>query len=100
MALPTSSTPPWQELLRSINAAAFELNEPRWRQLSAEALDLVGQLLQRDPLDRPYLEEVMQHPFCSAAVQEAMASEQGVGLASEALDDALAELDGDEEDIS
>ena len=70
--------------------------------MSEEALDLVGQLLQRDPLDRPVLEEVLQHPFCADALQEAMVAEAAVGnrLRDEKTQDAmLAALDlEDDED--
>ena len=38
-----------EELLRTINTAEFAFNDPGWRKVSEEALDLVGQLLQRDP---------------------------------------------------
>ena len=41
-----------EELLRTINTAEFAFNDPGWRKVSEEALDLVGQMLQRDPLDR------------------------------------------------
>ena len=50
-----------EELLRTINTAQFQFNDPGWRRVSHDALDLVSQLLERDPNDRPYLEEV-----CSA----------------------------------
>ena len=88
-----------EELLRTINIAEFAFNDPGWKKVSEEALDLVGQLLQRDPHDRPYLEEVLQHPFCSAALQEVMANEDSSSRAQDldaaALDRALAELDSD-----
>lgn len=88
------------ELLRSINAAAFAFNDPGWRKVSEEALDLVGQLLQRDPLDRPPLEEILQHPFCTSACQEAMEAEEGRKVHDpSALDAALAAMDeGDDDD--
>ena len=65
--------------------------------MSEEALDLVGQLLQRDPLDRPVLEEVLQHAFCADALQEAMLAEAGRSRrGGHDLDKLLAALDGDE----
>jgi len=88
-----------EELLRAINSADFQFNDPGWRRLSEEALDLVRELLQRDPADRPCLEEVLQHPFCAAAMGEVMAREEAearpLGEVSEA---ALAQLDIDDDD--
>ena len=85
------------ELLRTVNAATFTFNDPGWRKVSEEALDLVGQLLQRDPLDRPVLEEVLQHAFCADALQEAMLAEAGRSRrGGHDLDKLLAALDGDE----
>ena len=70
--------------------------------MSEDALDLVSQLLQRDPLDRPFLEEVLQHPFCSESYQEALAAEERLAklehLDTEAFDRALDLLDGDEDE--
>ena len=52
------------------------------------------QLLQRDPLDRPYLEEVMQHPFCAEALQEMVARVRvHSGTLGDLSDAALAMLD-------
>ena len=91
-----------EELLRTINTAAFAFNDPGWRKVSEEALDLVGQLLARDPLDRPFLEEVLQHPFCGEALQEAMLQDEVAspqrGLDAAAFDRALEELDDDDDD--
>ena len=58
-------------------------------------------MLQRDPRDRPCLEEVLQHPFCSDAVEEAMIAEQVLESRlhdDEAHNAALAALDDDEDD--
>jgi len=86
-----------EELLRAINSADFHFNDPGWRKLSEDALDLVRELLQRDPAERPCLEEVLQHPFCAAAMGEVMAREEArpLGEVSEA---ALAQLDIDDDD--
>jgi len=98
---PTGGAIEEEELLRTINTAAFAFNDPGWRKVSEEALDLVGQLLQRDPLDRPCIEEILQHPFCASALQEAMEAEE---RRQKRLHDekahaaALAELDADNED--
>lgn len=93
---PFDATLPDEELLRAINTADFAFCDPGWAKVSDEALDLVGQLLQRDPADRPFLEEVLQHGFCAAAMAEAAAAEGGVALPSNAFDAALDELDRDE----
>lgn len=71
----------------------------RWAKLSPEALDLVGQLLQREPADRPFLEEVLQHPFCATVVADTIQIAREGSLKKADLDAALAALDmGDEED--
>ena len=57
-------------LLRSINAAEFSFSDSTWKKLSEDALDLVSSLLKRDPEDRLYVEEVLQHPFCAGVVNE------------------------------
>lgn len=57
-------------LLRSINAAEFSFGDSSWKKLSEDALDLVSSLLKRDPEDRLYVEEVLQHPFCAGVVNE------------------------------
>ena len=74
-SFPFQTSVPEEELLRAINTANFTYNDPGWRRVSADGMDLVSQLLMRDPNDRPYLEEVLQHPFCSEALAEVMASE-------------------------
>jgi len=61
-----------ESLLRKINQADFSFDDPGWKKVSEDALDLVGQLLQRDPSDRPFVEEVLQHPFCADALQDVM----------------------------
>merc|ERR1712070_950012 len=61
-----------EDMLRAINAADFSFADPGWARVSEEALDVVTSLLQRDPLDRSVLEEVLQHPFCAEAVNEAV----------------------------
>lgn len=90
-----------EELLRTINEAVFPFNDPGWRKVSEEALDLVQQLLLRDPLDRPCLEEVLQHAFCADALQEAMVAEEALGSRlhdAAAQDAALAALEADDDD--
>ena len=44
-----------ETMLREIWSAEFSFSDPGWAKLSPEALDLVGQLLQKDPADRPFL---------------------------------------------
>jgi serine/threonine protein kinase len=90
---PFDSSLPDEELLRAINAADFAYTDPGWARLSAEALELVGRLLRRDPEERPYLEEVLQHAFCAGAMQEAAVAESQITLPSNAFDAALDELD-------
>jgi len=82
-------------LLRAINAAEFSFSDSVWASLSSDSRDLVGHLLQRDPLDRPFLEEVLQHPFCAAAVQRAEQNSRAVHLDGADFDSALAALDDD-----
>lgn len=79
-------------MLRAINAAEFSFND---FSASQDARDLVGQLLQRDPLDRPFLEEVLQHPFCASAVQMAEQSVRRSTLKGCDFDNALAALEED-----
>lgn len=85
-----------EELLRAINTAGFAFDDPGWRKVSESALDLTEQLLQRDPSERPFLEEVLQHPFCAEALQEVMANDaKGKLNDPKAYEDALAAIDGD-----
>ena len=89
------------ELLRTICTADFAFNDPGWRKVSEEALDLVQQLLMRDPLDRPCIEEILQHPFCASALSETMESEERLGSRlrdEKAHEAALAALDGDDDE--
>ncbi|KAL1496839.1 hypothetical protein AB1Y20_014425 [Prymnesium parvum] len=88
-----------EPLLREIWTANFSFSDPGWAKLSAEALDLVGQLLQREPADRPFLEEVLQHPFCAGAVADTVQDARDGSMKKTDLDAALAALDmGDEDD--
>ena len=61
-----------EEMLRAINLADFSFGDPGWAKLSQEALCLVRSLLQRDPRDRPVLEEVLQQTWCAETVNEAV----------------------------
>ena len=84
-----------EEMLREINAAEFDFEDPGWARLSADANDMVRSLLVRDPYDRPTVEEVLQHPFLSSAVQKAV-MEAGEGVLKESdFDKALALLEDD-----
>mmetsp|Transcript_93418 Transcript_93418/g.280267 ORF Transcript_93418/g.280267 Transcript_93418/m.280267 type:complete len:231 (-) Transcript_93418:216-908(-) len=90
-----------EAMLREVCLAAFSFGDPGWAKLSADALDLVQQLLQRDPNERPYLEEVLQHPFCASTVSDAInvARANSAKLADRDLDAALEALDmGDDDD--
>ena len=99
---PFSASADEEELLRVINTANFTFSDPGWKKVSEEALDLVSQLLARDPLDRPFLEEVLQHPFCADALQEAIMQDEAASpqrkLDAAAFDRALDLLDGDEDE--
>lgn len=97
---PFQTSLPEEDLLRTINTADFAFNDPGWRKVSEEALDLVGQMLQRDPLDRPVLEEVLQHAFCADALQEVMAAEAALSstMDEKSFDAALAALDSGDDD--
>ena len=65
----------------------------------------MGQLLQRDPLDRPCLEEILQHPFCADSMQEAVVAEGESSLrlrdanAHEQVLAALDSLDDEDDDL-
>lgn len=90
-----------EELMRAINVADFAFDDPGWASVSEAALELVGLLLAREPADRPYLEEVLQHPFCAEAVQECMTAERAGSLGGQgdaAYDAALAALDDGSDD--
>ena len=96
-SFPFQTSVPEEELLRAINTANFTYNDPGWRRVSADGMDLVSQLLMRDPNDRPYLEEVLQHPFCSEALAEVMASELSSQVPlGEISDAALKAFDDDD----
>ena len=58
----------------------------------------MSQLLQRDPLDRPCIEEVLQHSFCARHVQEIVTVEREKSLKVNDLDAALNALDDDDTD--
>lgn len=82
-----------EELMRAINAAEFQYEDPGWKRSSEAALDLVKSLLTRDPADRLVIEEVLQHPFCAEAVAQAFELERRAALKEDALDAALDALD-------
>ena len=85
-----------EALLRRINEADFSLDDPGWQRISDDAKDLVQLLLQRDPADRPFVEEVLQHPFCTEALQEVMTRQRSPsGPLGDLADSALAMLDDD-----
>jgi len=86
-----------ERMLREINAASFSFSDPGWAKLSEDALDLAGQLLQRDPLERPFLEEVLQHPFCASVVADAVQIARAGSIKNADLDAALAALDVDDD---
>ena len=86
-------------MLREIWSAEFSFSDPGWAKLSPEALDLVGQLLQKDPADRPFLEEVLQHPFCAGTIANTMELAREGSMKKADLDAALEALDmGDDDD--
>lgn len=55
-------------------------------------------LLQRDPLDRPFLEEVLQHPFCATTVSETVQVEREASMKTMDMEAALAALDVDDDE--
>jgi len=95
---PFDSSASEEDMLRAINAASFSYSDPGWSKVSEDALDLVQQLLQRDPLDRPFLEEVLQHPFCATAVSETVRIEREASMKNKDMEAALAALDLDDDD--
>mmetsp|Transcript_21515 Transcript_21515/g.46285 ORF Transcript_21515/g.46285 Transcript_21515/m.46285 type:complete len:346 (-) Transcript_21515:272-1309(-) len=86
-----------EQMLRDINAADFKFEGVRYARLSASALDLMRQLLVRDPADRPCMEEVLQHAFCSGAVAEAVRL-RAASLRIDDYDQALDALEDDGDD--
>mmetsp|Transcript_19490 Transcript_19490/g.53461 ORF Transcript_19490/g.53461 Transcript_19490/m.53461 type:complete len:285 (-) Transcript_19490:821-1675(-) len=82
-----------EALLRDINAAAFAFDDPGWAKLSSSAIEMVKTLLARDPVDRPFLEEVLQHPFCVSEVTAAVGQTREDALKESDFDKALALLD-------
>jgi len=91
-----------EHLLRTINCAAFTFDDPGWKKISEDAKDLIQQLLERDPADRPVVEEVLQHPFCAAALAEVMVRVRSSTQLGDLADSALAMLDRatlDEDDL-
>jgi len=84
-----------EQMLRAINAADFRWDGSRYARLSAPALDLVCQLLVRDPADRPCMEEVLQHEFCAHAVTEAVRNREKAFQVTD-YDRALDALDGED----
>jgi len=87
-----------EDMLRAINAADFSYSDPGWSKLSEDALDMVQMLLQRDPLDRPFLEEVLQHPFCATTVSETVQVEREASMKTMDMEAALAALDVDDDE--
>ena len=85
-----------EALLRRINEADFSFEDPGWQRISDDAKDLIQQLLQRDPADRPFIEDVLQHPFCTEALQEVMTRQRShSGPLGDLAESALAMLDED-----
>ena len=85
-----------EALLRRINEADFSFEDPGWQRISDDAKDLIQQLLQRDPADRPFVEDVLQHPFCTEALQEVMMRQRShSGPLGDLAESALAMLDED-----
>mmetsp|Transcript_50117 Transcript_50117/g.161403 ORF Transcript_50117/g.161403 Transcript_50117/m.161403 type:complete len:107 (+) Transcript_50117:314-634(+) len=86
---------PVDAVLRDVNAADFTFDDPGWSKLSPPALEMVRLLLCRDSRERPVLEEVLQHQFCGAALQEAVPCTRDDSLKDSDYDKALAALDSD-----
>ncbi|KAH9260719.1 hypothetical protein BASA81_001186 [Batrachochytrium salamandrivorans] len=67
--------PPFYEdehasLFDKIKAGKFAFDSPYWDSISAEAKDLVTQLLVLDPSGRLSIEQALEHPFLSNTVAE------------------------------
>lgn len=60
---------PYERTLARVVDGAYAI--PNDVTLSAEATDLISRLLQRNPADRPSLEQLLEHPFLAAAMAEA-----------------------------
>uniref|UniRef100_A0A7S4BN78 Protein kinase domain-containing protein n=1 Tax=Chrysotila carterae TaxID=13221 RepID=A0A7S4BN78_CHRCT len=87
-----------EDMLRAVNAANFSYEDKIWAKISEDALDLVQQLLERDPMNRPFMEEVLQHRFCAEAVDEA-ACEKEKTLQNDDYESALAALDAEASEL-
>ena len=81
------------QLFRDVNAANFSFDDPGWKALSPSALEMVQTLLARDPRDRPFLEEVLQHPFLAGEVSAAVAGTREDMLGEDDFATALSLLD-------
>lgn len=56
------------ELLQLVAAAKYEFHEAEWKEISADAKDLIRKLLLVDPAARLTMSQVLDHPWLRAAV--------------------------------
>ena len=83
-------------MLREINAANFDFDDPGWAKISSDGRELVKTLLARDARDRLTVYGVLQHPFCAEDVNLAINTSRVSRLQSADFDQALNLLDDDE----
>ena len=92
----TSALQPEEDMLREINAANFDFDDPGWAKISSDGRELVKTLLARDARDRLTVYGVLQHPFCAEDVNLAINTSRVSRLQSADFDQALNLLDDDE----
>ena len=83
-------------MLREINAANFDFDDPGWAKISSDGRELVKTLLARDARDWLTVYGVLQHPFCAEDVNLAINTSRVSRLQSADFDQALNLLDDDE----
>jgi serine/threonine protein kinase len=94
--LPFDTSQPEEDMLREINGANFDFDDPGWAKISSDGRELVKTLLARDARDRLTVYGVLQHPFCAEDVNLAINTSRVSRLQSADFDQALNLLDDDE----
>ncbi|CAB1106925.1 unnamed protein product [Ectocarpus sp. CCAP 1310/34] len=70
-----------EKLFRLIKKGRVSFEDACWRSVSQNAMDFVSALLRVDPDTRLTTEQALQHPWLTAAVEEAEEGEQELGAA-------------------
>ena len=58
------------EIFKRVRHGDYDKDGPEWAAMSDTGKDLIGQLLQLDPDDRPTPDECLRHPFLRAAARD------------------------------